>query len=226
VAKKRAGTTALQSQRWCRWCDDEPRPDRVSQHPHGFRHHTELYPDAWFNTRWTPEVKKARVMRDLLGGRLAELEAYVRKDWGNGPVPLTCDNVPPPADAKVDWRAGNAYVALRDLSSLRKDLRDGDPDRALLRLADVAFLATAGKRWALGKTSGPKSAQKRHAEHVETKVKPYREEHQRRLQAGEKSADIIEDMAKKYDPAGWAKNAKWATKRMRDIIKPREQRKT
>lgn len=68
---------------------------------------------------------------------------------------------------------------------------------------------------------GPLAAQKRHTEHDETKVKPYRDEYRKRLLAGEKSADIIEDMAKKYDTAGYAKNPMWAKKRMRDIIKPR-----
>ncbi len=71
---------------------------------------------------------------------------------------------------------------------------------------------------------GPAAARARHIEHVDTKVEPYREEHRKRLDAGERSPAIIDDMAKKYDPDGYAKNHTGAVKRMRDTIKPRRAR--
>jgi hypothetical protein len=70
--------------------------------------------------------------------------------------------------------------------------------------------------------AGRKTAKRRHEDHEKFKVKPYREEYRKRFAASEKSADIIADMARKYDPDGWAKNPKWAKKRMRDMIKPRQ----
>jgi hypothetical protein len=59
---------------------------------------------------------------------------------------------------------------------------------------------------------GRAAARKRHQEHVETKVKPYRDEYRKRLQAGERSPDIIRAMAARYQQT---------QKHMRDLIKPR-----
>ena len=89
-------------------------------------------------------------------------------------------------------------------------LAASEHEPAMQRSVELAE-RTARERFhrALG---GPRAAQKRHAEHVNRKVKPCRDEYRQRLEAGESSADIIKDMARKYD---------YPVKHMRDLIKPR-----
>lgn len=77
---------------------------------------------------------------------------------------------------------------------------------------------TLGRAYELGlkypsaSKAGPPAAQQRRTEHEETKVKPYREEYRRRLQDGEPSKGIIDDLAQRYG---------YKPRRMREIIRPR-----
>jgi hypothetical protein len=86
-------------------------------------------------------------------------------------------------------------------------------ERSLRRLQALIAHARESKRRAAA--GGRAAARKRHTEHVDTKVKPYRDDYRKRLQAGEKSPDIIADMAKKYG---------YSVIRMRRIIQPRRLR--
>ena len=164
MRKNRSEATPLQSTRWCRWCDDEPGPDRVPRHPNGVKHPTEFFPRAWHKTPRDPAIMRARVALEQLVARLNKWEADMRKVWGNRPVPLTYKDGLPTPGAKPDPRVRNAYVALRWLQDLKSELRNGDPYSALMLLADFAYQATAADVSVRATKSGKRRAEQRRSE--------------------------------------------------------------